>query len=412
MLKLQNQAKKGNGLGMSEFLKRKRMEMGFKLEDLSNGVCSVSYLSRIENNAVDVKENYYKALCEKMNIDYETVKEERTKNLYEDILRAYFKKETEEVENLVNHALSCNSYCGIEIELMVLFYNIINKNYDEARSTLLRLDTISSSFTNNELLFYMYAFALYAHQTNQNIRAYQQIIVLSKIEHNNIFLETAIYDLGIDIMISIRNIPLAYEYYYNFEKLAEMPLFGTNLYLHKLQLMVYTADLNYLDAKTQMEEMKKNLDLNNLQVKEKYYYYTGLIMYLNRDYEAVYNLLINNCLSARITSLLSEIINKTHNYNIQQAIIKKLDQYCFTKYEKMYDDYYRYIKLLLEGNSSYSLYNYVKNILLPIKNFYDGFLMHEIKKEYLDICEGCSKYKEGIRYIRKCLEEGFNQKLK
>ena len=163
MLKLQNQAKKGNGLGMSEFLKRKRMEMGFKLEDLSNGVCSVSYLSRIENNAVDVKENYYKALCEKMNIDYETVKEERTKNLYEDILRAYFKKETEEVENLVNHALSCNSYCGIEIELMVLFYNIINKNYDEARSTLLRLDTISSSFTNNELLFYMYAFALYAY---------------------------------------------------------------------------------------------------------------------------------------------------------------------------------------------------------------------------------------------------------
>ena len=57
MLKLQNQAKKGNGLGMSEFLKRKRMEMGFKLEDLSNGVCSVSYLSRIENTKQCIIDN-------------------------------------------------------------------------------------------------------------------------------------------------------------------------------------------------------------------------------------------------------------------------------------------------------------------------------------------------------------------
>ena len=58
MFKLQSQTKKGNGLKMAEFLKRRRIEMGIKLEDLSCGVCSPSYLSRIENNIVDVSEDY------------------------------------------------------------------------------------------------------------------------------------------------------------------------------------------------------------------------------------------------------------------------------------------------------------------------------------------------------------------
>ena len=47
---------------LSQFLKRKRLELGLKLEDLSEGVCSSSYLSRIENNVVEASETYYKAL--------------------------------------------------------------------------------------------------------------------------------------------------------------------------------------------------------------------------------------------------------------------------------------------------------------------------------------------------------------
>lgn len=410
MIKLQNQTKKGNGLGMSEFLRRRRMEMGIKMEELSDGVCSVSYLSRIENNVVDVSDNYYKALFEKMNINYEMAKAERSKNLYEDLLRLYFKGEYEEIENIVNHALTSNCYCDIEIELLVLYYNIIKGNYDEARGTLLKLDGISSNFTNTELIFYMYSFALYAHKTNQNIKAYQQIMVLSKLEYNNTFIETVIYDLGISIMMSLWNIPFAYEFYYHFEKLAEMPLFGTNLYLHRLSLMTYTSRYTY--QKEKLEDMAKNLNLDNVNVKEKYYYYKGLIMYLNQDYDEVCDLLINNMLSARITGLLICVVRHTSNYNMRQIIIKKLDQYCFTKHEKIYDDYYRYVKLLLEGNSSYVLYNYVKNILLSVKNYYDGFLMQEIKKDYVEVCEGSSKYKEGIRYLKKELDDGLIQKLK
>ena len=411
MFKLQSQTKKGNGLKMAEFLKRRRIEMGIKLEDLSCGVCSPSYLSRIENNIVDVSEDYYKALCEKMNINYETVKVEREKNLYEDLLRAYFRINNVEIEAIVNHALASNSYCEIEIELMVLFYNIINNNYDEARRTLIRLDSVSNSLTNNELLFYMYAFALYAHKTNQNVKAYQQIMVLSKVEHNNALLDMAIYDLGVDIMMAIGNVALSYEYYHKFEKIAEMPIFGIRLHLHKLQLMTYTSSANYESALEQVELIKKNLNLTVPYIKEKYYYYLGIIMYINNDYEKLYNILVDNIISARIASLLMMTVKKINDHQLQKSLIEKLDKYCFTKYEKLYDNYYRYVKLIFEGNSSYVLYNYVKNVLLSEKIYYDGFLIMEIKKAYLEECEGCSKYKEGMRYIKQDWQDGMYKNL-
>ena len=61
----------GNASFYSYFLKRKRIEKGMKLEDVSSGICSISYLSRIENNQSKPDEDSLKLLFERLDLNYE-----------------------------------------------------------------------------------------------------------------------------------------------------------------------------------------------------------------------------------------------------------------------------------------------------------------------------------------------------
>ena len=60
-----------NNFKYGTFLKRKRLEAKKTLEIISEGVCAASYLSRIENNLVEVDDEYYVKLFEKLNIDFD-----------------------------------------------------------------------------------------------------------------------------------------------------------------------------------------------------------------------------------------------------------------------------------------------------------------------------------------------------
>ena len=68
--KYDNQEREENYL-WSQLLKRKRLEQNRTLEEVSKGICSPSYLSKIENGQVDADAIYYKALFEKLDLKYE-----------------------------------------------------------------------------------------------------------------------------------------------------------------------------------------------------------------------------------------------------------------------------------------------------------------------------------------------------
>ena len=75
-----------NAKEKAAFLRRKRLEQGKKLEEVAEGICSVSYLSRIEKNQVEVNEEYYRSLFEKLDLNYDEVNENRNHDYLIDLL--------------------------------------------------------------------------------------------------------------------------------------------------------------------------------------------------------------------------------------------------------------------------------------------------------------------------------------
>ena len=60
---------------------------GEGFEEVASGVCSTSYLCRIENAQVEVDDLFFEHLFEKLEISYEDVKEQNKNN---DIIKYYF----------------------------------------------------------------------------------------------------------------------------------------------------------------------------------------------------------------------------------------------------------------------------------------------------------------------------------
>ena len=396
---------------LSLFLKRRRIELGLKLEDLSSGICSTSYLSRIENNLVDVDSSYYEALFEKMNIDYETLKESRRRNLYHEILNAYINNDISGIEEVINHAIISKSYIDSEIDLYLLFYNILTKNYEEARKILVTIENIKKNLNSYEILFYMFSFALYAHKTNQNKKAYQQMLLLNEIVYEDILLESCIYDLGIDVMEAVGMELLSFNYYYNLEKVAGMPLFRERLLLHKMKFMVKFSDVESEGILKDALSITKNIDFSKEYNKETYYYHLGLLYYKLGNFEELAKILKDNLLSARCACLLGTVCFNTQDKELSRSIGDIVNNYKFNKYETYFLDFCKFITLYLNDNSDYVLLNYLKNILFNKSNFYYD-LIEEIKmKEYVPLLIACGKYKEASREFVKYLAKSKHKKL-
>ena len=170
----ENEKKKKYGV----LLKRKRIEQHYTLEQVAEGVCAVSYLSRIENNLVDVEEKYYVSLFKKFDIDFDKLKEAKENEIYDDLLKCYLNEDEAQATELISNALKTGYYMDIEIELMVLYDNIIHCLYSEALNQIIDLNDKTHLFMDSELNFYIFLTALYAHRTNQAIYAYRQIVFL------------------------------------------------------------------------------------------------------------------------------------------------------------------------------------------------------------------------------------------
>ena len=72
---------------LAMLLKNKRIEQGRKLEDIASGICSTSYLSRIENNQVKLQDPYLRMLFEKLDINYDDLKKERQTNIFIELVK-------------------------------------------------------------------------------------------------------------------------------------------------------------------------------------------------------------------------------------------------------------------------------------------------------------------------------------
>ena len=358
---------------ITKILKSKRMELGKSLEEVSQGICCTSYLSRIENNQVKLQEMYLKPLFEKLDIDYDALKEERKNNQF------------------------------VELMEKILFYdNMIHENYEEIILIMDRLETVVDHLGNQELIFYMYLVALYYRKTNQLNKAYRQINILRKMQVEDKILSWVIYELAMDIYFAIGKETLYVRMCLHFLKDAPSIYFSKDIFKHKLKMAVIEAKDSVEQALNKMNEYYLSVNDSDLKVSEMYRYHLGLIYLSQRRYQDMVSLLSQGVLSARIVKLLAVGIHHLESASEYLSIVKLINHYEFTKYDELMKNFCTYVTMKVENTTTQRLQGYLKtNVFQLLKYYFDSIVYENVIEEMFHLSVKSSKYKEACQLIMR-----------
>lgn len=395
---------------LAKFLKRRRNELNRTLEDVSRGICSPSYLSKIENCQVEVDSYYYESLFEKLDLKYENFIKERQVAFFPKIMKYYLLEKYELLEEKLKEMVNGSLYCETELELVILLNNIVSKNYDEAENLIEKIEKVRNTLTKEELYIFSFLITLFLYKTNQTVDALEQVKVLIHNPFEEESYNIAVTDLAIDIYFNLGNETMFFTYYQELLRYKNQELLTNRKLLHELQVLVLQVKDGKKTILAELEDLK--LTYPNLEKNMLVNYYLGLIYYYLEDYQKALEIVNVSEPTPQLLSLEATILNKINDLEQSINFLTKIKKVNFiTKGEDVYLNYLEYIREKIEQYSYSKILSYLKSVALPhITKNYISFIYEEEIKEYLILCYELGKYKETIRLLLKLKQISFLKK--
>ena len=380
---------------LAKFLKRRRLELGLTLESVSEGICSTSYLSKIENCQVEVDATYFSLLFEKLELNYEKVLESRNVPIYQEIIKAYLNNDKEFIKNKVNLLVDDKTYCETEIELLVLFYSLMENHLKEAKNTIKKIEMIRNTLLDEELQIFAYLTTEYYFKCGAIKQVAEGIGSLKYSNFDNELLKIA-YLNSLTNYYYIIGDGINFHYYFQKIKNSDYSIVIPRV-IEKCQLQELC-----LRSKNALEDMEEHFKLVKETINKSNYdlfeYYYNVHLIIHKRYEEVYNNLNGKELEQELMALLGLAVDKIQNMSKSYEYLKVLREYTVKNYG-FYSRLLEYLKLKLEQYSYGHLFVYLKNVLtsddLPV------FIYNVLIKEFFYISYELGKYKEIVRFLNK-----------
>jgi HTH-type transcriptional regulator, quorum sensing regulator NprR len=212
-----------------EKLKYYRESQNLTQKVLSEGICSISYLSKIENNSIEPTEEVLKLLSDRLKIDYEKLlQSSSTKELEQKIFNWY------EAIKFRDHTLSTHLYFDLQkkvsgisdielesqVNLVSARHHLLLNDYPKAKRYLEKVSPLIQYLPKKILNYYTYFSGLYEYlngnlekalnlysslkgNINEPEYSYQIGLVYTALNKNTmalVFIEKALNDFNKDIL--------------------------------------------------------------------------------------------------------------------------------------------------------------------------------------------------------------------
>lgn len=201
-----SQVEKGGNMMIGSRIKFYRINANLTQLDLCKGVCSPSYLSKVENNNMEPSEDILRLWCEKMKISFNKIRsydenelDKKVENWYRllktDTKIDILKQEYEELNSLFTSLKG--SFQALKFQIFTFKY-FIKKEETESIDKLLQDLSKYESTMSEELIFYYYYFSGMGYYVlNRFSEAEERLLqTLEKIQGFNRHSETYHYEMS------------------------------------------------------------------------------------------------------------------------------------------------------------------------------------------------------------------------
>ncbi|GGA92912.1 helix-turn-helix domain-containing protein [Ornithinibacillus halotolerans] len=153
-------------VGFGNLIRVKRLEKNLSQENLSFGICSPSYLSRIENGQVLVEDDIYVLLFERLGLDYYQIATqsddnlEQIENWYESLIANC--ESNMDIERIKDHAITAGGDLYLKYQIVYSYYLLRNKNFEQAAVILNKIEEHIQPGYNRNYFLYVYVYMFYS----------------------------------------------------------------------------------------------------------------------------------------------------------------------------------------------------------------------------------------------------------
>ena len=362
---------------IGSFIKLQRTKQGMTLGDLSQGIVSLSYLSKIENLKTEASPEIIQMLCTRLGIQIDNSMEgeikEKSKQWYSMLFAVNDKDESVNTYRELQELLDKNLSDGLMlIEIHKIRYNLVLGEYEKALKKINELNKVSSTFDMEQQYYWFKFRGNYSSVTGDNFKQAMAMYkhAEEKLQQLNLGeLEEADLKYAISITHSkLRNTLESIDYanqaldvfmkQYNFMRCAQCHII---LGISYSRIKMYDKAIKNYNLAKHLGELDKSKQVIQLTNQNLGYLYSTI----GKNEEAIkyYVAVVDdegtqfNEKLAAITSLIKEYYNINNFDKAKEMITRALD-----------------ILELAKNNINYQLYNYmIHTYNYAINNKHDQF---------------------------------------
>ncbi len=383
----------------SQIIKNERLKRHLTLEEMSKGICSISYLCKLEKNAIEPEESYVQAIFERINLDYHKVGQNILEDGVHKLLKSYLYNDYKEIDKLYEHA--DDSIFNAHNYFIKALYYLLKKKYTEFMKIIKTLDKIKDTLLRDDLGVLVFLVSEYYIRTYQFNEAYKHLNYILNMEFEYDELNWLIYEQFFIVGYQLKKYPILWRYYQELIKNCNIG------YPSKRQIFIRLIFLS-LKAEEYYDEVEKELNQFHLYTEDQEYYMALLywkliILSKGGNFLQVYEEIINHHLidDVRFVCLLlysTDYLNDEKYKQEAYEIAKKIE---FQPYDTIHQKYVQFMLMKLANEKKHLVIDYLKYNIVPTRNKYYHHLYNQAYEDYyLDYLCKTSKYKEALNFYR------------
>lgn len=373
----------------SQIIRNARKEKNLTLEEVSHGISSVSYLSKLERNLLPADPYYVKAFFEKLNLDYHENSEGNVETL-EIVIRSYLSGVTEVIKNKYQ-GVGFESFSSIN-SLIKCFYLLVIKDYTSFNLEIKKIDRIKEGLPKLEATTFVFLIIKYYEQTHQFKEVAKYIPVIINLEIPNSYLKNLMYNVIINTAYHLSKVSL-FNYAYNEINKS------SNLY-YPVADSVRNKFL-FLDTLIKSKDILLEDDTIELYRDENIYYRLLKLYRLEKYYEMY--MAINDSTYLKnpdVLCLFGYASYLLKNDDMIKLTKEHLENFDAKQAEKEHILFLKFLELILNDDKEYKVFEFLRKEAIPYSESYQHVLYTEIyEKHYLSFLAKLSRYKEIWIYI-------------
>lgn len=170
-------------MDIGEKIKYYRKKKELTQKELAHGICSIPYLSKIENKKIPENPDILSRLCERLGITYEQKdNQDRSKKIIEmekqldewyEVIISRDKEKAIGMEKNINEVIKEieDPTTSIQYQLFSIRYHLLLRNLNECKNIIKDLKLAKKNFSDKQMYYFYYFFGLYKYLQDELIES-------------------------------------------------------------------------------------------------------------------------------------------------------------------------------------------------------------------------------------------------